>query len=133
MRFAYADPPYLGMAHHYEGGVEVNHRLLIAYLNEFDARALSCHTPSLFTLQAILEDIGLRQLNGDYHPATRSRARSIMPTLVHAREGGNQGRSAHPRGGLAQDRAATAHVPHPRRTRGAAYESSMSGRLARQP
>lgn len=56
MRFAYADPPYLGMAHRYEGGVEVNHALLLAHLNEFDAWALSCHSPSLKVLLPLCPD-----------------------------------------------------------------------------
>lgn len=49
MRFAYADPPYKGMAHRYEGGVEVNFPLLVAHLvDDFpDGWAMSCHTPSL--------------------------------------------------------------------------------------
>lgn len=59
MRFAFADPPYIGQAkRHYSGDpsgirpVEVNHRLLIAHLcADFDAWALSCSSP---TLQAIL-------------------------------------------------------------------------------
>jgi hypothetical protein len=50
MRFAYADPPYIGLAHYYgKDAREVNHRLLIAHLvNDFpDGWALSCHSPSL--------------------------------------------------------------------------------------
>lgn len=48
MRFAYADPPYVGQAKRYPGGVEVNHRLLIGWLEtEFDGWALSCSAPSL--------------------------------------------------------------------------------------
>ena len=47
MRVAYADPPYIGQARKHYNGTEVNHPLLIAYLNEFDAWALSCSSPSL--------------------------------------------------------------------------------------
>ena len=51
MRIAYADPPYLGQAKkhysHDENCAEVNHRLLISYLETFDAWALSCSSPSL--------------------------------------------------------------------------------------
>ena len=56
VRFAYADPPYIGQARkHYareastDGRVarEVNHELLIPYLMEHDGWALSCSTPSL--------------------------------------------------------------------------------------
>ena len=49
MRVAYADPPYIGQArkHYGENAAEVNHSLLIAHLCEFDARALSCSSPSL--------------------------------------------------------------------------------------
>ena len=52
MRFAYADPPYIGQAkkHYSEEGLckEVNHKVLIGWLNaEFDGWALSCSSPSL--------------------------------------------------------------------------------------
>lgn len=51
MRFAYADPPYIGQAKaHYSGQqicAEVNHELLISHLNEFDGWALSASSPSL--------------------------------------------------------------------------------------
>lgn len=51
MRFAYADPPYLGQARrHYShdpNAAEVNHPLLVAYLQTFDAWALSLSAPSL--------------------------------------------------------------------------------------
>lgn len=51
MRFAYADPPYLGQAKaHYSAQpvcAEVNHEILIAHLSEFDGWALSASSPSL--------------------------------------------------------------------------------------
>lgn len=47
MKFAYADPPYLGQSRKHYGREEVNHRLLIAHLGEFDGWALSCSSPSL--------------------------------------------------------------------------------------
>lgn len=49
MRFAYADPPYPGQARKHYGpdAREVNHPLLIAYLQEFDGWALSTSTPAL--------------------------------------------------------------------------------------
>jgi hypothetical protein len=52
MKFAYADPPYLGQARKHYGpdAREVNHQLLIAHLAEFDGWALSCSTPSLRTI-----------------------------------------------------------------------------------
>lgn len=52
MRFAYADPPYLGQARKHYGpdAREVNHRLLIAHLAEFDGWALSLSEPSLRTI-----------------------------------------------------------------------------------
>ena len=54
MKFAYADPPYLGQARRHYGPTahEVNHQLLIATLSrEFpDGWALSCSSPSLQTL-----------------------------------------------------------------------------------
>ena len=56
MRFVYADPPYLGCAGFYEGSKEVNHRLLIAYLDEFDGWALSSHSPGLRTILPMCPD-----------------------------------------------------------------------------
>jgi hypothetical protein len=49
MRFAYADPPYIGQAkkHYGPDAKEVNHELLIGTLNTFDAWALSLSSPSL--------------------------------------------------------------------------------------
>lgn len=52
MRFAYADPPYIGQAQrHYRKDpkcAEVNHRLLLAHLDsDFDGWALSCTSNSL--------------------------------------------------------------------------------------
>lgn len=57
MRFAYADPPYLGQARRHYGpdAREVNHRVLLGTLvREFpDGWALSCSSPSLGTLLAL--------------------------------------------------------------------------------
>jgi hypothetical protein len=52
MKFAYADPPYLGQAKRYEENQEVDHEKLIAMLvSDFpDGWALSCHSPSLHVL-----------------------------------------------------------------------------------
>jgi|SRR5215831_506444 len=53
MRFAYADPPYLGQARrHYQADprcAEVDHGVLLAELTQgaFDGWALSCSSPSL--------------------------------------------------------------------------------------
>ena len=49
MRFAYADPPYPGQAKRHYGpdAREVNHPLLIAHLETFDAWALSTSSPAL--------------------------------------------------------------------------------------
>lgn len=50
MRFAYADPPYIGQAKkHYGhlGGTEVDHEQLIQQLEQYDGWALSCSSPSL--------------------------------------------------------------------------------------
>lgn len=52
MRFAYADPPYMGQARKHYGpdAVEVNHPMLIAHLMEFDGWALSCSSTNLWDL-----------------------------------------------------------------------------------
>lgn len=51
MRFAYADPPYIGQAQkHYSHDpncAEVDHKLLIEKLETYDGWALSCSSPSL--------------------------------------------------------------------------------------
>jgi hypothetical protein len=60
MRFAYADPPYIGLAHLYPENTEVDHAALIERLSgEFpDGWALSCHSPSLrFLLPLCPEDV----------------------------------------------------------------------------
>ena len=54
MRFAYADPPYIGCAKRYAEKTEVDHLELINRLElEYDAWALSCSTPSLKYLLSI--------------------------------------------------------------------------------
>jgi len=50
VRIAYADPPYLGMHKKFYDRNEVNHPLLISYLETFDGWALSCSSPSLQTI-----------------------------------------------------------------------------------
>jgi len=60
MRFAYADPPYVGCAHRYPEKTEVDHDALIASLvaDYPDGWALSCHTPSLrYLLPLCPEDV----------------------------------------------------------------------------
>ncbi len=49
MRFAYADPPYMGQAHRYPEKTEVDHDQLIHQLERdySDGWALSCSSPSL--------------------------------------------------------------------------------------
>ena len=58
MRFAYADPPYLGQARKHYGpdAKEVNHDLLVAHLEEFDGWALSCSSPSLRAILPLCPD-----------------------------------------------------------------------------
>ncbi|MFA5377825.1 MAG: hypothetical protein WC455_18890 [Dehalococcoidia bacterium] len=50
MRFAYADPPYIGCAKYYPEKQEVDHRELIAQLEGYDGWALSASSPSLFQI-----------------------------------------------------------------------------------
>tara|TARA_Y100000310_G_scaffold119290_1_gene118032 strand:+ start:449 stop:925 length:477 start_codon:yes stop_codon:yes gene_type:complete len=56
MRFAYADPPYIGQAKRHYGTEEVDHAALLQQLETFDAWALSCSSPSLFTLLPMCRD-----------------------------------------------------------------------------
>lgn len=50
MRIAYADPPYVGQAKKHYGTEEADHEALIRELQGYDGWALSCSTPSLWTL-----------------------------------------------------------------------------------
>lgn len=47
MRFAYADPPYVGQAKRHYGADEVDHEALLETLAAYDGWALSCSAPSL--------------------------------------------------------------------------------------
>ena len=49
-RIAYADPPYIGMAHRYPEKQEIDHQQLILELETYDAWALSCYSNSLHIL-----------------------------------------------------------------------------------
>lgn len=57
MRFAFADPPYLGCAESVYGDPTYDnpeaHRALIARLAEYDAWVLCLHAPSLFVIRAM--------------------------------------------------------------------------------
>jgi|ERR1051325_10534832 hypothetical protein len=59
MKFAYADPPYIGQAKRHYDCPEVDHQaLLTKLLREYeDGWALSCSSPSLFTLIPMVNDI----------------------------------------------------------------------------
>lgn len=58
MRFAYADPPYIGQARRMYGpdAREVNHELLLAHLAEFDGWALSATSNSLKVILPMCPD-----------------------------------------------------------------------------
>lgn len=56
MKIAYADPPYLGCANKYPEKREVGHAELIQQLQQYDAWALSCHSPSLKILLPLCPD-----------------------------------------------------------------------------
>ena len=60
MRFAYADPPYIGQARRHYGNdprcAEVDHGELIERLNGYDAWALSLSSPSLKQIIAMCPD-----------------------------------------------------------------------------
>lgn len=56
MRFAYADPPYPGQAARYSNGSEVNLRLLIAHLQEFDGWALSTSAAALLDVWKLVPE-----------------------------------------------------------------------------
>lgn len=62
MKFAYADPPYIGQAKkhysHDENCAEVNHKVLIGHLyDEYpDGWALSCSSPSLHKILPMCRD-----------------------------------------------------------------------------
>ena len=56
MKFAYADPPYIGQAKKHYSCEEVDHKELIERLNTFDAWALSCSSPSLKQILPLCPD-----------------------------------------------------------------------------
>lgn len=77
MKFAYADPPYIGQAHRYadhpDYAGEVDHpALLRRLLTEYpDGWALSCSAPSLYVIQRELEEShGLCSMDGAYRIAS---------------------------------------------------------------
>ena len=68
MKFAYADPPYVGQAKRHYQSDEVDHvELITKLIDEYpDGWALSCSSPSLGYLHGILEGMGLSGFKGDY-------------------------------------------------------------------
>lgn len=56
MRFAYADPPYIGQAAKHYGCDEIDHKELIEQLIEYDSWALSLSSPSLREILTICPD-----------------------------------------------------------------------------
>lgn len=56
MKFAYADPPYIGQAKRLYDCEEIDHEELIQRLNTFDAWALSCSSPSLKLILPLCPD-----------------------------------------------------------------------------
>ncbi len=68
LRFAYADPPYIGCAHLYPEHPESarwdnpqEHRDLMRHMDaNYDGWALSCHEPSLAELAFYARDLGAR-------------------------------------------------------------------------
>ena len=56
MRFAYADPPYIGKARKLYNCDEIDHKQLIETLNTFDAWALSCSSPTLKQILVLCPD-----------------------------------------------------------------------------
>jgi hypothetical protein len=58
MKYAYADPPYPGMANYYPEKTEVDHADLLRQLNEFDGWALSTASSTLqYVLTLCPEDV----------------------------------------------------------------------------
>ena len=56
LRFAYADPPYIGQAAKHYGMPEVDHAELIERLNTYDGWALSLSSPSLKEILGLCPD-----------------------------------------------------------------------------
>ena len=59
MKLAYADPPYIGQARKHYGVLakEVNHRVLIGTLMDYDGWALSLSSPSLEEILHLCRDV----------------------------------------------------------------------------
>lgn len=63
MRFAIADPPYIGLARRYYGCPEVDHRALVRKLKHFDGWALCASSDSVLEIARILRVVlSARQL-----------------------------------------------------------------------
>lgn len=66
MRFAYADPPYVGQARKHYGREEVDHAAMLADLQRYDGWAASLSVPSLEFYISELSKLGLSLQRGDY-------------------------------------------------------------------
>lgn len=62
MKFAYADPPYIGCAHLYPEKTEVDHLALLTRLRDMysDGWALSASSPSIGAITAMCVDLGIK-------------------------------------------------------------------------
>lgn len=104
MRFAYADPPYVGQSRKHYGGAEVNHRLLVAHLAaDFpDGWALSCSTPSLRNLLPLCpDDVRIGAWVKPFHVFKQGVRPAYAWEPVLFRGGRNQHPTIPPKGGTA--------------------------------
>lgn len=71
MRFAYADPPYVGQARKLYKEPETDHRALVGrLLRDYpDGWALSLSTPSIYYVTGLLEEAGCFGMEGGYRVA----------------------------------------------------------------
>ena len=58
MRFAYADPPYIGQSKKHYGREEVDHAALLVELRRFDGWALSCSSATLWEIARLRDGQG---------------------------------------------------------------------------
>jgi hypothetical protein len=106
MKFAYADPPYLGQAkkHYGPDAREVNHAQLINYLCEHypDGWALSCSSPSLRTILPLCpEDVRIAAWVKPFCAFKKGVRPAYAWEPVIFRGGRNKNHPAPPKGGVA--------------------------------
>ena len=82
MKFAYADPPYIGTASKYKNHLdyagEVDHRELLVALSSYDGWALSTSSTALQMVLTLCSELGIDVLVASWHRGAR-KVPSVLP------------------------------------------------------